>query len=236
MKKVLLCLLVCLTTHTTLCIADPLLVAIGGLEEGTDSFRIAQSIATEMALRSGTEITLMAIPSKRVNAYLRSEEIDGNFSRTGELSQESRGLIRVAEPAATFPIYAYVTRKDLVIDEWESLKPYKVAYTADTQFIESKLMSNKTEIFPFVDVAAGLNFLASGRVDVFVHSPFVVEALLKKDEWKETGIHALLPPIDFLLVHLDVLPKHAELAKRFEIALRNMKDDKTYHKIMSGEL
>ncbi|MFT5692143.1 MAG: polar amino acid transport system substrate-binding protein [Oceanicoccus sp.] len=234
LKKLLVLTVFYCTICTSLATAEPLIVAIGGIEEDTDSFSIAQSIASGIALRTGTEITLIAIPAKRASEYLLSGEIDGDLSRFEGFTQEISWLVKVSEPIANFPYYAYSTNRDIKIKGWNSLKAYKVAYVEDHLIIKAKLGPDAKNLFSFTSTEAALNFVASGRADVFVQIPFAVEPLLKKDNMKNKGIRALLPAVDFLPIYLHLLPKHAELAKKISFELKAMKKDQSYFKIMSG--
>ena len=52
------------------------------------------------------------------------------------------------------------------------------------------------------------------------------------DEFINSGIHAIKPPIDFLDLYIYLLPKHAKEANLIEIALKSMKKDGTQNKIL----
>jgi len=234
LKKLLVLWVFYCLTGVPVTASEPLKIAVGGIEEGTDSFRIAQSIASEIGVRSGTEINLIAIPAKRATEYLLSGEIDGDLSRIEGFGEEIPWLIRVSEPIAMFPYYAYSKERNIQIDGWNSIKRYKVAYIEDSAVIEAMLGPETTNLYSFSSAEAGLNFVASGRADIFVHIPFAIEPLLKKESMKNKGIKALLPAVDFLPIYLHLLPKHKELAEKIAYELKIMKEDQTYFKIMSG--
>lgn len=216
--------------------AEPLLFSIVGLKQETSSFRIVESISTEIAARCRTDIRLIELPPQREIEYLLSGELDGSIARPDDEAENIPGLIRVLEPTATVPIYAYAKNLDIEIDGWDSLKNYRAAYVADLLYGEPHRKRNKKNDFSFTDVAGALNFLASGRADVFIHSPFGVESLLRTDEFKSSGIAPLQPAVDVFSTYTFVLPKHAELAKCFNTTLKKMKQDKSYEKILSSEL
>lgn len=235
MRKIGRFLAVCFCAHITLTNAKPLLFSVSGTEEGSHSFRVAQSMASEIADRCETKITLMEIPPKREEALFLSKGIDGAFGRVEQFGQKIPSLIRVPEPISILPVYAYSIRRDIKINGWVGLEALKIAYLGDQIYVASNVISKQENTFLFTDVAAGLNFVAAGRVDIFIHTAFIVESLLKTDSMINSGVKALLPPIDTQRFFIYALPKHTELAECFNIVLKKMKEDKTYERII-GEL
>ena len=228
----LLCLVVCAQVTP----AVSLVFAVAGFEENTDSFRVAQSIASDVAHRCGTEIVLASIPYQRQNYLLRSQEIDGSFSQKNRFDEGAPGLIRVEEPIAEFFLYAYSKIKDLKIDGWESLKDYKVAYNSGSAITREKLTSKEENTTAFSSDRAALQFLDSGRAEIFVGLPFAIEPLLKGDRFKTKGIAALLPPLDVYYTYIHIQPKHAQLAKCFNSELKKTNEVKAYEQTLRGGL
>lgn len=226
--------------HVTHSDAEPLLFAIVGVKEESSSFRAIKLMATAIAQRCSTEIRLIELPPKREIEYFLSGELDGSVASPGRRAENTPELIKVLEPTATFPVYAYAKNADISIDGWDSLKNYRVAYIEGLMYGEpnnSRKKDNDVPFndVPFNDVAGGLRFVESGRADVFVHSPFGVESLLRSGEFKNSGIVSLQPALDIFSTYIFVLSKHAELAECFNIALKNMKKDKSYEKILGRE-
>ncbi len=235
MQKLILSLAIYLFSYASLAATNPLLLAIYGVNESTQSFRITQSIVSEIALRCETDIKLVAIPSHRIIGLLRSEEIDGGLSVLNRFDEEIPELITVPTPLATLPLQAYAKKKDLNINGWDSLQPYTVTYNSSLVVVESQLQSINANTVSFSNDEAALKFISSDRADLFIGLPFLVEPLLKTKELKTSGIEALLPPFEVYKVYMHILPKHAKRGECFSKALKNMNDDKTYEKILSGE-
>jgi len=234
MKKLfmLFCLVVC--SCCSIAFAEPLKIALVGVEEGTEASRIAHSLADEIGARSGTTITLVALPGRRALKYLKDGTIDGDFSRVDGFGQDIPGLIQISEPLNSYPYLVYTVKTDIHVDGWESLKPYKVAYPRGWKVIELNLKSVHNNLHPVDSTEAGLKFMTLGRADVFINIPLMVEPLLKTGELSNKGITALQPPLDFLHSYIYLLPQHADVAKRIETALKTMKEDGTHEKLFSG--
>jgi len=194
--------------------------------------KVVQSGASEMAKRCGVEITLVGMEAQRERELIRTGEIDGVFTRTSEFEITPVGLTRLSEPTASFPIYAYATRKNIVIEGWDSLNNYSVAYITDNRYIHSKVNSIIENTFSFSKISSALNFIEAGRADIFVHTPIGVESLLRSDELKYARVKALHPKVDIQNTYIHVLPKHKKLATCLNIALKNMKEGGTYQKLV----
>ncbi len=233
MAKLPLIVLILLSSFIPYSIAEPLVIRTG-LEEKSKAFRIAQSFANELGTRAGTSITLLSLPEERGLNYLQAGMIDGDLSRTSGLEHDMTGLIRINELIFDLPYIAYCIKKGVTVNGWTSLYPYSVAYVRGWEVIANKLKPNHKKLFRVDSVEAGLNFMALERADVFVSIPFLVEPLLKQEEWKNRGVVALEPPLDVLSLYLYLLPKHAQLAKNIEVSLKAMKQDNSYYEILNG--
>jgi len=233
MMKLRLIPLVFLWLVSSYCIAETLVIRTG-LEEASKGFQIARSLADEIQRRTDLTIDFIHLPAKRSLNYLESGIIDGEWSRVANFGTELPGLIRISEPVATHYYIAYTINKDIVIDSWESLKPYSVAYLRGWTVIDNKLGSVHNNLIPVNSVEAGLNFITAGRADVFVSIPFFVDEVLNHREWKGSTIRALQAPVDSLNVYIYLLPKHAVAGIKIVDALKSMKADQSYDEIING--
>ncbi len=214
-------------------LAEPLKFSVVSVDKDSSGFYIAQSLADEIGKRINREIQLIALPPLRAKEYLRSGEIDADFARADGFGTDIPGLIQVSEPIAKFPYYAYTIRKDILVDDWQSLLTYKVAYIMGATVPSAKLGSRHAQVNPINTAVAALNFLVAGRVDIFVSIPIVVDSLLNRKEFKNKGITALKTPIEVVYEYIYVNPKQAVLAEEIDAALKEMKKDKTYDFLMN---
>jgi polar amino acid transport system substrate-binding protein len=214
--------------------ADSLNFALVGVEEGTPGYRITESLAAEVGSRSEIDINIIALPAKRAKLYLKQGEIDGDWVRVDGYGKDIPGLIKISEPTASHPYNAYSIRNDIQIAGWKSLKPYSVAYPRGWKVIELSLKPFHKDLVPTDSVDSGLSFVAAGRADVFINIPFIVDSYLRKNAEKFKHLKALEPPLAYLHVYTYLLPQFASQAIRMKAALKAMKADGTYERIMSG--
>ncbi len=230
MNKLIVTLI--LSLNVSLAYGESLLLSIGAVDEGTDSARIGHRLAKEISQRGGVDIILVPVPENRLITLLKSGRIDGDFTRIGEFQDAEPALIQVAEPIGSFSYFAYTMKDDIEIDDWNSLIDYRVAYIEGSKIMAKKLKPIHDNIFPVKNTEAGLHFLAAGRADIFVHIEFLVEPLLKEKEFRKMEIRALKPRLHYVQTYMHLLTKHAELAKKIDKTLREMKADKTYDKLL----
>lgn len=212
--------------------AEPLVFAASGFEENTDSVGLAQSIVSDLARQCGTRISLSSIPYQRRNELYLSGKIDGSFSSQREYDQGGPELIRIETPVVELSIYAYSKIKNVKIEGWKSLENYKVAYNLSSKVIKNKLTSKKENTTSFTHNEAALQFLASGRADFFVGTPLFVEPLLTQDNFKSSGIEAVLPPLDVSYSYMYIHRKHAKLAACFDVVLKKSGKNRTYRNLL----
>ncbi len=236
MKKLFMAMYIILFGYFYITLAEPLKLSLVGVEKDSQGWQTSQSLADEIGERIGTDIILVSLPSIRALVDLKSGKIDGDFSRVTGFGNDIPGLIQILEPINSHPYIAYATRSDITINGWESLTQYKVAYLRGWKVIELNLGSIHQNLYPTNTPESGLNFMISGRVDIFINIPFIMDNLLKSDDFKDKQITALQPPIDFLHVYIYLSAEHANLAIRIGNALKMMKEDGTHKKILNGNL
>ncbi len=231
-KLILLTVFLIANSYSVAC-SDVLKFGLVGVEDQTKSFEVAQSIADELGVRIGHQISLISLPAERAFYYLSVGKIDGDWSRIDGFGQEIPGLVQVPEPIAVHPYTAYAVRQDIQINGWQSLKPYKVAHLAGWAVIANNLAPFHRDLVPTSDVASGLNFVRAGRADIFVCIPFIMDPLLELGGALPKEIHALQPPIDFLNMYIYLLPKHAQLEAVIARELKAMKSGGSFNSLIS---
>lgn len=219
--------------QSSLSISDPLLMSFSQLTNRGEVMQVAQSAANDIAKRCGVEISLVPMDAQREKEFLLSGEIDGVFARVVGLEFTVPGLVRVPESTASFPVYAYAKRKDIVINGWDSLKAYKVTYLTDHLFFKLNFDPVLRNAVSFANIESAVKFVDAGRADIFVHAPLGVESALAIGELKNSGVKALQPAIDLEHTYIHVLPKHSKLVACFDVALKNMKADGTHQKLVN---
>ncbi len=214
---------------------ESLKISILGSPPESTAYKIAQAMADDLSRRLKVNLTVVNLPGQRSIEYLKSGKIDGDWSRVDGFNQVVPGLIKVSEPMASHPFLAYSLKRDIKINGWESLKPFRVVYLRGWKIIERELKDVHEHLHPVDDASIALALLIANRADVFVHVPYVIEPILKTHEFKYSGIQALSPPLDYQNVHTYLLEKHQDLANRMAIALKEMKKDGSYDALVYGK-
>jgi hypothetical protein len=175
------------------------------------------------------------LPTERAESYLAAGKVDGDWSRVEGFGAHIPGLVKVLEPVAVHSYVAYSNQRDILVAGWDSLKAYKVAHLARWRAIEENLEPIHSDLYPTTDVESGLSFVLAGRAGLFVCIPFLMNRLLQSDEKFKDEIHALEPQIDVFETHIFLLAKYGELENKISSALRAMKNDKTYNRLLGSE-
>lgn len=203
--------------------------------ESVKIIKIAQAIADDLSRRLNVNITVVNLPGQRAIEYLRTGRIDGDWSRVDGFSKVVPGLVKVSEPVATHPFIAYSINRNIKIDGWKSLKPYRVVYLRGWKIVERELQSIHEQLHPVDDARIALTLLGANRADVLIHVPYVIRPLLATDEFKYSSIKALKPPLEYINVYTFLLEKHQALAEKMAIALREMKKDGSFEALVYGK-
>mgnify|MGYP000033794433 CR=1 FL=1 len=233
-KKVLLAVFVCLLNIASEVGAESLRIAILGAPKESVGFKTAKLMAHELGQRMGVELILVPLPGKRSTEYLKAEKIDGDWSRVDGFGKDMPGLIKVIEPMSTHPFLAYAT-KDIKINGWKSLESFRVVHLRGWKLVARELSPFNKKMYPVDDVDIALSLLMANRADVLIHVPYVMQSLLKRDKYKNSNVKALQPPLAYLNVHAYLLKKHTKWAVKMSAAIKSMKKDGTYNRLVFGK-
>ena len=104
--------------------AEKMIVAIFDVHDSSRTFK-QEALLQQVAKKMGLEIKLKVFPPKRAELMLQVGAIHAELYRTMSYSLSNPEAIKVSEPIAETPFYAYTTIENSNITDWESLKPYK---------------------------------------------------------------------------------------------------------------
>jgi polar amino acid transport system substrate-binding protein len=202
------------------------------MEKNTKIFRIGEAVLKTIGKKIDVSFELKVFPIKRADLYIDSGKIAGDLGRVIEYGYSFPNLIRVEEPIASFPYYVYSKRYDIKVNGWASLKPYKVVYVSGTTYIKSNLTPIHYNLYPIRNVKQAIKFLSIGRADIYISNPLAIAEFIKSGELNRLGIKALEPPISVLCLYTYFHPKHQQIEKRYNQALKQIKKDGTYKRIL----
>jgi len=206
--------------------AEKMIVAIIDVHETSQTFKQSKALLQQIAKKMGLEIKLKAFPPKRAELMLQVGAIHAELYRTMSYSLSNPKAIKVSEPIAETPFYAYTTIENSNITDWESLKPYKIVTIRGFAFVNQYLSDHDTHAVNTIEQA--VRFLHAKKADVFVSDPFSINETFQSTKLDSTSIRKIYPAMTTLKVYTYFSSIYPALAKRFNRALIEVKRDDKY--------
>ena len=203
--------------------------SVAAVNETDLSFKLSAMLLNEISKKTGDEMELIILPPEKAMVMLQAGRIDAEIARIKEYSKDYNELIMVNEPVATIPFYAYSMNKEIDITNIKALKKLRVAYVQGQIFTSVFFKDHK--LFSADSVRSGLLYLYNNQADIFVTDGFTAHRISQAINTAELGIYKLEPPIAITNIHTFFNSKHTELAKRFEKALLEIKNEEKYKKV-----
>ena len=160
-----------------------------------------------------------------------SGQVDGEIWRIKGLDTEYQNLTRVPVAIWSHPELAFV-KKDIELDGWQSLAPYRVAFRVGTKVVENNIQGIVKNQVPLGTIDEGFELLAKGEVDVVISDNIVGSVLLESEKYKRSGIAQIVKPLDTALLFTYLHKKHSDFVPLFAKAIRTAKQNGTYAKII----
>jgi polar amino acid transport system substrate-binding protein len=186
-------------------------------------------IVKEAFLRAGSRADIVFTATERSLVAVNDGLFDGELNRIEGIEKNFPNLVRVPEPNMQMHFVAFAKR-DIPINGWESLRNLRVGIVSGWKIVERNV-----EGFPCVTRLMDVNnlwrMLDRGRLDVVVYSK-----LSGYDQLHRLGledIRHLAPPLCVKDMFLYLHKRHEALAAPLAEALRAMKRDGTYERIVS---
>lgn len=204
------------------------------VKANTLSFKVGKKILNHISQQIKTPIKLVHIPADRASHLFSLGKIDAEFSRVPQYQEIKPTAIKAQEPISKFPIYVFSANKKFTVNNWQSLKPYRILTIKGWLFTEEKLAGFDTIAVesPF----QALRMLKAGRADLFVADMFTVSSILNDLEFDPGDIKRLDNPVTVLDTYTFFLAKHAAIAKAYSEALTSLKREGIYQKILQETL
>jgi polar amino acid transport system substrate-binding protein len=194
--------------------------------------KVLERVANEAFKRIGVNFKMLSLPSERSLVAANSGEIDGEGLRIAGLGTQYPNLVQVPERFTRISFVAFARDASIPLEGgWESLKAHRVAFINGWKMFEAN--ASGARVVNKVDKPEQMfRMLDEGRIDLALYTQADGVALAKS-----LGLAAIAPlqpslkDVDmFLYVHR----KHEALVPRLAKALKEMKMDGTYNRIMAG--
>lgn len=187
-------------------------------------------LSREAFSRVGLASKLINTPSERSLQMANQGEVDGEGLRIAGLSQQYPNLVQIPERFIGISFVAF--SKDAMINlnqGWESLKPQRIAFITGWKMFEAN--ASDAKVVNRVSTPEQMfRMLDSGRIDLALYTRADGIALIRS--LGLSSIAPLSPPLKDVDMYLYLNKKHEALVPQIAQALREMKADGTYNKIM----
>ncbi len=187
-------------------------------------------IMIEAFRRMDMEARLVFTPTEKSLVDVNEGILDAELNRIEGMERSYPNLVKVPESNMTMHFVAF-SRRSIEIDGWESIRDLNIGIVKGWKILENNtagfssvvLVPTEKELF---------NMLRKDRLDVALYSKLTGYAVLQDLGYDDEGIRHLEPPLAsrdmFLYVHKD----HAHLANDIAAAIRSLKADGTYDRIV----
>lgn len=177
------------------------------------------------------DIELIYMPGKRSSLMLESGEIDGESLRIKEAYDNISNIVVVDVPLA-FIDYFVFSKKDIIIKDETSILPYRLVYLRGYIIVDNYIKDKKfKEVYRVSRVEQIFQMLDRDRADIAIHSYQGGKDILS-EEFKNSGIKVLRPPIFSLPLYLFLNEKHAPLIPHLERAIKKVVESGRYKEIL----
>lgn len=189
-------------------------------------------LSKEAFRRVGVDFKLISLPSERSLHSANQGEVDGEGLRVPGLSSQYPNLVQVPERYIGISFVAFAKDASIRVDQgWESLKPYRVAFINGWKMFETNAAGAK--VVNKVDKAEQMfRMLDVGRIDLALYTRADGIALARS--MGLASVAPLTPALKDVDMYLYLHKRHESLAPKLAQALREMKADGSYNRILSS--
>lgn len=199
----------------------------------TDQTGFYDLILIEAFQRINKSVKIEHLPAQRSLSNANQGITDGDFVRISGLDKLYSNLVQVPEKIVDFEFMAFTWRSDILLESWDSCKPYNLAIVRGWKILEKNLAGAKS-LIKVKDQELLFSLLDKQRTDIAVYSRFEGYEIIREFGFK--SIKVLEPPLAtremFLYLNKQHLPLIPELTKQ----LKTMKQDGTFETIRKKTL
>ena len=187
---------------------------------------VVQEVGKRAFDKYNINFKLKTFPAARALISANSGEVDGDAYRVVDFHKKTGGkfpnLIRVDAPYLSIYFTAFVEdkNKDIVINDWKDLAPYKVAVIRGNKTMEARVNEfvpkAQQSVVTFYDEA--FKMLLLKRVDVVIGKPIIGAKYLKENK----NLH-MRGKFQFQDIYIYLHKKHKDLIPKIEAELRHLK-------------
>lgn len=189
-------------------------------------------LSKEAFRRIGADFKLVSLPSERSLHSANLGEVDGEGLRVPGLNSQYPNLIQVPERFIGISFVAFAKDASIRLDQgWESLKSHRVAFITGWKMFENN--AGGAKVVNKVDKAEQMFLmLDGGRIDLALYTRADGVALARS--MGLSAVAPLSPALKDVDMFLYLHKKHEALVPKLAQALRDMKADGSYARILAA--
>ncbi len=194
---------------------------------------IFEETMKEAFKRNGLNVTFTTLPAEISIQQANNGIDDGDGPRIAGLTQKYPNLIQVPEKLIDVEFSAFSKNTAFEPNGWESLKPYRVGIVIGWKILEDNIVGTK-QLEKVNSVETLFKFLDSNRIDIAVIGKLDGLSAIKSQGLKD--IQVLQPSLAVREMFLYLNKKHKDMVPQISSALKSVKEDGTYQKIVNQTL
>lgn len=190
-------------------------------------------IAQEAFQRIGIRIELPYLPTERSISAANEGLHDGELNRVKGLENIYPNLIRVDENMMDFEFVGFTKHASVKGGSWNRLQPFQLGFIKGWKILEANVGTypHVTFFYSAEDLFNGLNL---DRIDIALYGKLMGFAVISEMGLKD--ITMITPPFASKKMYMYLHKKHQALMPELSNALRQMKQDGAYDRIVSRSM
>ncbi|MEI2387014.1 transporter substrate-binding domain-containing protein [Breoghania sp. JC706] len=187
-------------------------------------------ILKEALRRTGIGLSLRRVPTGRAGPLVNAGTEDGCGPRILGFSKAFPELVVVDEPVITFEFVAFSRKQVMSFNGWDSLGEYTVGHLTGSVILERNAKRHAGAAISVQSVPQLFEMLERGRIDIAIIERWTGLHEVKKQGLRD--VRMLSPDLARKPMYFFLNRKFAPLAPRIAQAIREMKQDGTYDRLM----
>lgn len=187
-------------------------------------------IVNEAYHRLGIMVKAELLPPERAISYADQGKTDGDVARLGGFESSYHHLQRVPVPLMYIDILAYTAGRQIRIENWQSLRPYRLCVRNGIKVMMDNTEGMARELVDNTDQA--VKMLRARRCDIAILSNM---AWLDIDRLQAGPMRALKPALSVIPLYHYLNEEHADLIPQLSTVLQQMRSDGSISRIRNQD-
>lgn len=206
------------------------IVAIGASKDDTAVAQRFRKLVDEISKLSELDLIFQVQPPARGDENFRYKRIDATLARIKEYQEKYPDALMVKEPFGTVDYYAYSYSPDTVVNSLADLTNYSIAAVRGNSI--NVYYKDIKELFLLNSNEEVIKFVHAQRADVLISNDLILKNQADDLQNIVNGFYKSTNPIITKSHYTFFQSGFEDAAAKFEAALKELKANGTYHKII----